>query len=154
MTDQDQSNETDSRIIALHDAIRHQDIAAVEQAVASADRAAVANGAIDGTTPLNHAIHGGFVQAVEALLRAGANPAHMDANGQNPLHYAVIGERGKEMTELLLAHDAPINATTRYGLTPLDIARAFENEPVRGLLESRGGRAGRKPGSEQGRSGL
>lgn len=153
MTEQNPQERTDLRSLELHNAIRQRDITAACRALRGADGAAVANGVIDDTTPLNHAIHTGFVQGVDALLRAGANPAHVDSNGQTPLHYAVIGEHGKAMAELLLAHDAPVNATTRYGLTPLDIARAFENEPVCGLLEARGGRATRERDRKGGRSG-
>jgi ankyrin repeat protein len=80
-----------------------------------------------GRTPLHYAAFDGNVSAVRALLRDGADPSVVDANGWTPLH-AAAQTHSPELVEVLLEHGAPVDAEDIYGNTPL----------FRAVFESRG----------------
>ena len=58
------------------------------------------------------------VKAVATLLELGANPNWKDKDGLTALHYAVLIEN-EEIIELLLEHNADVNAQDNEGETPL-----------------------------------
>ena len=72
----------------------------------------------DGNTPLHLAVLRGDAEAVEALLKAGADAAVVNAAGATPLHYAAANER---IVTALLAHGAPVNAVSKLAHTPLSL---------------------------------
>jgi hypothetical protein len=79
--------------------------------------------------------HDGRPDAVMTLLTNGADPRCTDAEGNTPLHFAVLALR-PIVAALLCDGEAPLNAINREGLTPLGVACAAANwELVRFLLE-------------------
>ena len=79
------------------------------------------------------AVKDGDLQALEMLLRSGANPNQQDALGWTPLNWAA-GKGDATMVGLLLAHDADVTLTGRDNRTPLMIARAARRNEVCALL--------------------
>lgn len=75
----------------------------------------------DGYTPLHRAAYGGHVDAVSALLTAGAEINPHTVDGWTPLHSACRWSR-VAVASLLLRHGAELNAQTNGGLTPLHLA--------------------------------
>ena len=87
-------------------------------------------------TPLHVAVKEGNVDMVQLLLRYGADPNFLDANGNTPLHVAV--QKSKDDALLfLLDHDlANPNTQNNKQQTPLHIAVARSSEEnVRKLLD-------------------
>lgn len=90
-----------------------------------------AKGKDDGT-PLHFAAFSGNIETVTDLVRAGADLAATDDNGNTPLHYAVFRglfprhgsthESAPEITGLLLRHCADYTAKNSGGKTPLHVA--------------------------------
>ena len=72
-----------------------------------------------GHTPLHRAALRGDADAVEALLKAGADPNATNQAGATPLHYATGSER---MVAALLARGARADAVSKANRTPLLIA--------------------------------
>jgi len=72
---------------------------------------------------------------VKALLSSGTDPGSTDLDGRTALHIAAE-EDNMEIAELLLAHDAPINAKDRWGSTPLRQAIRHQNPNMIALLRS------------------
>src|SRR6059058_4619911 len=64
----------------------------------------------DGNTPLHLAVLRGDADAVEALLRAGADAKSLNTAEATPLHYAAANER---IISALLAHGAPVNLRSK-----------------------------------------
>jgi ankyrin repeat protein len=91
-----------------------------------------------GLTPLLAATRDsleGRPDAVMTLLTNGADPRCADASGCTPLHFAALSAR-PIVAALLCDADAPLNAVSRDGLTPLGMACAAANwELVRFLLD-------------------
>ena len=89
-----------------------------------------------GLTPLHKACEGGHPEVVEYLLANHADPRIIDNSGYTPLHLAVMGTEpnSENIVDLLLDHNANINAVTHDGETPLDIAEhegpAYEAESI------------------------
>ena len=81
-----------------------------------------------GWTPLMREANAGNVEAVKALIAAGANVNAPDESGWTPLIIAASGEPLKiEMVELLLRAGADVNAKTDDDITAL-IAASNEDE--------------------------
>ena len=64
----------------------------------------------------------GNVDALNALLNAGADPNIVSINGQTCLHTAVYGQCCKEVLQALIDHGADVNAANKSGVTALWIA--------------------------------
>ena len=59
------------------------------------------------------------INALNVLLRAGADPKITDDDGNTSLHHAVRGGCSKEVLETLINHGADVNATNKNNITPL-----------------------------------
>ncbi len=88
-------------------------------------------------TPLMGALHQKKTNALELLLKAGANTNHIDANGESPLG-RVSAHEFPEHVKLLLDFNAAINYQDRKGNTALHVATARENKKVIAVLLQRG----------------
>ncbi len=101
-------------------------------------RKANLNHAHAGLTPLIAATrdsYEGRPDAVMTLLTNGADPRCTDADGNTPLHFAVLAER-PIVAALLCDGEASLNAVNRDGQTPLCVACTAANwKLVRFLLD-------------------
>lgn len=122
---------------ALHEAARWGDgdlIAALMRR--GADVHAMSN---DGETAL-HVVPGGYAEpeVVDTLLEWNASLNAVDFDGETPLHVAVKqGDEG--LAGVFLEAGADVNARTKSGVTPLDLAKKDE---IRWLLRSHKARRG------------
>ncbi|XP_052021810.1 uncharacterized protein LOC127671140 [Apodemus sylvaticus] len=81
----------------------------------------------EGCTPLIKAAQQGNIHCVSVLLDYNADPNVMDIIGNTAFHHAV--SRGNlPIVKMLLKHNVDIEAKTKYGLTPLQLA-TFEQKP-------------------------
>lgn len=81
-----------------------------------------------GRSTLSWAAGKGDRDAMEELLRCGADPSHADKNGWTPLHWSACADN-HECVRLLLAAKADVNAKDRRGNTALSTAlRNLEND--------------------------
>src|SRR6187401_1100056 len=69
------------------------------------------------------AVKDGDAAAVRALLRARVSANAADADGTTALHWAVRADEAT-VSELLVKAGARVNASNRYGITPLALAAA------------------------------
>ena len=76
----------------------------------------------EGYTPLMVAAHRGRLEAAKALLRAGADPNHVNRAGDAALFWAVDG--GAEMISLFVEYGADLDRASPKGWTALQYARA------------------------------
>jgi len=89
-------------------------------------------------TPLFMACINGDAPMIDALLRAGADPKSVKANGTTALMMAASSGNA-DAVKVLLDHGADINAKeTAHGQTALMFAAALNRTPVVKLLASRG----------------
>ncbi|WP_243042828.1 ankyrin repeat domain-containing protein [Dyella sedimenti] len=98
------------------------------------------NRASGGLTPLLAATRDswhGRAEAVMTLLANGANALAADAEGNTPLHGAVLSGE-PIVAAMLLDAGAPINALDKKGLSPLAVACRAANWPVAKFLLERG----------------
>jgi len=113
----------------VHTAAEQNDVEALERLiVADPFCVTAADPQRRGRTPLHSAALGGSLEAIELLLRRGANMNATAAGGGTPLHYAA--RYGKvEAASLLLSRGADHTARDRSGDTPLDDAlkRGFDD---------------------------
>jgi len=74
-----------------------------------------------GWTPMFESAYWGQTEAVNLLLKAGANPNHMSKTGQNSLHIACQGRYGNEGTivKTLITAGAHVDTTDVQDRTPL-----------------------------------
>ncbi|HOV33458.1 MAG TPA: ankyrin repeat domain-containing protein [Candidatus Hydrogenedens sp.] len=82
--------------------------------------------------PLHRAVHLGIREAVQSLIRFGADPKEKNSLGEIPLHVAVRMNRVNIVGILLSISN--INETNYYGLTPLHWACLFGYTPIVELL--------------------
>jgi ankyrin repeat protein len=82
---------------------------------------------------LTDAARKGDLAAVQALLKAKADPNVADVDGTTALHWAVRGEDAK-MVAALIAAGANVSAANRLGLTPMSLAAANGSGPIVGAL--------------------
>jgi ankyrin repeat protein len=79
--------------------------------------------AVNGWTPLLHAIHKAQPGSVSALLDTGADPNGTERDGSTPLMMAA-GYGYTDIVKILLAHGANPRIATNDGITALDLARS------------------------------
>ena len=77
--------------------------------------------------PLHYAVFKNDFNTVNRLLGEGASPRQTMADGQTPWHVAAECNLPR-MCELLLKNAAQVNATDRFGDTPLHTAAAFQTD--------------------------
>ena len=88
------------------------------------------------------AAENGNIAAVKQHLDAGANVNAKDnVLGVTPLHPAAL-DGHKEITELLIAKGADVNAKIEDGKTPLDLAIHLKRTEIADLLRKHGGKTG------------
>ncbi|XP_002737752.1 ankyrin repeat domain-containing protein 49-like [Saccoglossus kowalevskii] len=75
----------------------------------------------DGYTPLHRASYNDHTQAIEMLLKLGANVKAKTADGWQPIHSACKWNNA-QVASLLLQNGADINSQTNGGQTPLHLA--------------------------------
>jgi len=82
-------------------------------------------------------------EMVEALLRAGAKPDAVEADGNTALTHCVMAgeEPDLEIVKLLLQHGADPKKKNREGESALDVARFAENDELLTLLKTGAGAA-------------
>ena len=100
-------------------------------------------GSIEGShkqwKPIHHAAHGGHVDAVAALLNAGANASATGKIGETPLHSAAASDAAGALTiaRYLLRADANVDAADSLGVTPLHLAARWAHEDIVGSCSQR-----------------
>lgn len=75
-----------------------------------------------GQSLIGIAVLNGNRNAVELLLKHGANPNSRDCTGCSALHFAMVVPDGLPLAQLLVRHGANVNVSTNNGLTPLHLA--------------------------------
>jgi len=133
---QDYDEYEDSEVIDLHKACRLGDITAIKQAFrAQPDKLNEKDASVPftqlGWAPLYRTVICGHLQAVEFLLKQGANPNVVNnvrpkQLGETPLHQAADNSQ-LAVAELLLQYSADPNAQQNDGDTPLHLA-AFKGD--------------------------
>ena len=64
----------------------------------------------------------GYIDAIDVLLSAGADPSIADTKGETWIHYAVQGDCSKEILQATIDHGADVNSTNMNGETALLVA--------------------------------
>ncbi len=91
-------------------------------------------------TPLHHAVHFGYLEAIEALLAAGATPDAANNARFTPLHIAAMV--GDADAAAMLIHRVPANQQTDQGRTPLHWAARNGHASVIEVLAEQDGISG------------
>lgn len=112
-------------------------VASISRPLLAADSPAAVSRVPEGPahTPLHLAALRGDAEAVETLLRQGADPNALNAYGATPLHYGIGSER---IVAALLARGARPNVVSQAGVTPLfgAVGQAESFAVVRRLIEA------------------
>ena len=92
----------------------------------------------DGISILGSATIGNHAATVQVLLARGAKVNHVDNLGMTPLLYAASINFGDTVVlEKLMAAGADLKATTKAGLTALDLAKSYHHETMVNLLSQK-----------------
>ena len=83
----------------------------------------------DGWTPLHHAAAKNQVETAKVILAGGANPMTLSDLGGTPLHEAAASG-GAEIIRLFLDHKVDPSVKSKQGVTALDIAKEYKNQPA------------------------
>jgi ankyrin repeat protein len=90
----------------------------------------------DGITLLAWAVIANRPEMARLLIERGADVNHIDKNGMTPLLYGASIDCGdSEVIDLLLKSGARVSASTREGLTALDLARKYNHTSLVPVLE-------------------
>lgn len=121
---------------ALHAAVLNNDLTLIDDMIrARPEQLQIENG--NGFTPLEQAVWLGSSEAVERLVRSGANVNVRDGYGQTPLHIACnIGDQ--EKVALLIDHGADVNASKADGYLPIHYAIIANRRDIVRFLKSKG----------------
>lgn len=115
--------------IALHYALRNNYTTQLIKRLCWADKATVHTPDKDGNQPIHIAAFCGKIDAVELLLRYGANPNAQTNTGRTPLHHAVFTEDynvALRLITLLKSKEGLLNKPDKCQLTPLHLAASNE----------------------------
>ncbi|KAJ1286041.1 hypothetical protein BS78_03G323600 [Paspalum vaginatum] len=124
-------------------AARRGDVQSLESLLSK--RAAVRGRDQYGLTALHLAAVKGHCDAIALLTGSGCMDVECeDVEGHRPLHLAVEGGHA-EAVELLIDMGANVNARTRRGATPLQMAEAMGYEAIAQLLCARGAEVATAP---------
>jgi uncharacterized protein len=89
----------------------------------------------DGATPLHYAAVYKNEALAKAILLAGGRLDIADKHGNQPLWTAAFNARGNYgVVALFMRHGADATHTNNVGKSPLDIAKAFKDDALLGLL--------------------
>lgn len=83
----------------------------------------------DGWTPLHHAAAKNQLETAKAIINGGANPMTLSELGGTPLHEAAASG-GAEIVRLFLEHKVDPTIKSKEGVTALDIAKKYKNQPA------------------------
>ncbi len=114
--------------------IENKDVKLVEKAIANG---LDVKGALnqEGWTALMIAANRGHIEAIKALIQAGANIEAKDKAGWTPLMYAA-SEGRTEAIKVLVQAGAKLETKDKDGLTPLMIAAVNKFEAVKALIQA------------------
>ena len=118
----------------IHDAAQNGDVAKLQQLIDSGAKVdEIRKG--DDATALDVAAYAGRLNAVELLVKDGADVNAQTAAGYTPLHLAAL-KGHVDVVDFLLKHGAEIDPVSTDGDTPLHLAAASGNvEVVQHLLD-------------------
>jgi ankyrin repeat protein len=85
--------------------------------------------------PLIRAAFAGRADMVEILLRRGANVARRSPNHWTALHWAAVHPDKLELVSMLLRAGADPRAVDDVGVSPIDVARRFDNPGAIPLMQ-------------------
>lgn len=129
------------------------DVARMKTILAEDPEAAKTTTILGGWTPLHDAVRNVRLEAVELLLEHGADPnavsGEVDFNS-SPVHWVSFNKlmdapEAKVATlKVMVQAGAELNVVDRYGLTPLDRARADGDREVFRAMREAGARSGRE----------
>ena len=72
---------------------------------------------------------------MQLLLDGGANPMTLSELGGTPLHEAAASGSA-DLVKLLLAHKVEPSIKSKQGVTALDLAREYKNQPAIEVLSN------------------
>lgn len=118
--------------LPIHDAARTGNGQAVQSLLAADAKMRDARTAL-GSQPLHLAAMNPDLSAMQALLRAGANPNARDNEGATPLHMAAYASRPQHARLLLEAGADPL-AKTDNGRDATAMARKVKSDETAGII--------------------
>lgn len=113
-----QSTSSTQANMAVHDALRRQDIGYLKDLLVNGDPALVETTVGRGGTPLHVAASLNLAEAAELLLQHGARVDSRTDGGFTPLHWAA-SRNAAEVAAVLIAHGADVDAESATGIRPI-----------------------------------